>query len=61
MSIGRYDLGELSYQSTLEIAERLGGQIDIWEKVLITQTMAFATYFTRKGMLRNDYDIIPLR
>lgn len=59
---GECDLGELSYQSTL------GDRRTPWEarsifgrRSLITQTMAFATYFTSKGMLRNDYDIIPLR
>lgn len=59
---GECDLGELSYQSTL------GDRRTPWEarsifgrRSLITQTMAFATYFTSKGMLRNEYDIIPLR
>ena len=60
--LGECDLGELSYQSTL------GDRRTPWEarsifgrRSLITQTMAFATYFMSKGMLRNEYDVIPLR
>ena len=59
---GELDLGELSYRSTLGDRRTPWVSRSIFgRRSLITQTMAFTTYFMAKGVLPKAYDIIPLR
>lgn len=61
-SSGQRDVGELAYASTL------GSRRTSWEdrsifgrRSLIAQTMAYLSYFIAKGVLPDEYRIVPLR